>query len=321
MMKNDHWSAIEELSKHKRLYIYTCAVAILCSLAVSLSIPTQYVSRIILTPETKFMELSVGVPGGKLSQLLKDNSAWTETGPDVYIEILNTNDFRNKVKQLHVRTSDSTFNGTYEQYLKTKMKYPWYYNLFYEHDIDDIVDDNIRYSLNRGNATITLQASSCDPLLSAMMPEMLKDILHEKITERYHNLYSNLASDMASNLDDALKDYHEKMKEYSDFRDSHEGVKDISYMTVQTALQKDMRTAYATCEKYREMKERFEMLAVKEDVYLTTLVNPIVARSATNPHYIANAILWLFYALVFTTLFILYRKKINIAFGKEAANG
>lgn len=318
MMRNDNWSAIEELSKHKRLYIYTCAVALLCSLIVSLSIPTQYVSRIILTPETKFFELSVGVPNGKLSKLLKDNSAWTQTGPDVYIEILNTNDFRNEVKKLKVRTSDGKFVGTYEDYLKTCMEYPWYYNLFYEHSIDDIVDENIRYSLDRGNATITLQASSCDPLLSAIMPDMLKKLLHDKITERYHNLYANLAADMKSNLEDALKDYHEKMNEYSAFRDSHEGIKDKTYMTVQTALQKDMRNAYATCEKYRELKERFEMLSVKEDVYLTTLVNPIVARNATNPHYIANAILWLFYTFVFTSLFILYRKKIRIAMGKEA---
>lgn len=321
MMKNDGWSAIDELSRHKRLYIYTCAAALLCSLIVSLSIPRQYVSRIVVTPETKFLELRVGAQGGRLSKLLKDKSAWTETGPDVYIEILHTNDFRDKVKQLLVRTSDGEFNGTYEEYLRTKMQYPWFYDLFTEHTIDDIVDNNVRYSLNRANATLTLQVSSCDPLLSAIMPEMLKKLLHEKITERYHNLYANMADDMNENLQDALKDYHEKMDEYSKFRDSHEKAKDIAYMTVQTALQAEMRKAYATCEKYREMKERYEMLSVKDDVYLTTLVNPIIAQQATNPHYIANALMWLFYSLVFTTLFILYRKKIRVIMGKEDVHG
>ena len=321
MMKSDGWSATDELFKHKRLYLYTCAAALLCSLIVSFSIPKQYVSRIIVTPETKFLELGVGAQGGRLSKFFKDNSAWTQTGPDVYIEILHTNDFRDKVKQLKVRTSDDTFKGTYEEYLNTKMEYPWYYNLFTDHTIDDIVDDNVRYSLNRSNATLTLQVSSCDPILSAIMPDMLKHLLQEKIAERYHNVYSNQAADLAEHLEDARKEYHEKMKEYSEFRDAHEGVKDKTYMTVQTALQAEMRKAYALCENYRQMKERCEMLSVKDDVYLTTLVNPIVAREATNPHYIANALLWLFYTLVFTTLFILYRKKIQLMMGKEANNG
>ncbi len=317
MKRSDDWSAIDELSKHRRLYLYTCAAAVLCSLIISFSIPKQYVSRIIVTPETKFLELQVGAQGGRLSKFLNESSVWTETGPDIYIEILHTIDFREKVKKLRVRTSDGKFAGTYEDYLKTEMDYPWYYNLFSNHTIDDIVDDNVRYSLNRGNATLTLQVSSCDPMLSAMMPEMLKQLLHEKITERYHMRYLNIAKDFEDNLKDAQAVYKEKMKEYSDFRDSHEGVKDKTYMTVQTALQAEMRRAYAQCEKFRELKERCEMLAVKGDVYLTTLVNPIVAREATNPHYIANALLWLFYSLVFTTLFILYRKKYRLLKGKE----
>lgn len=318
-MRNDGWSAIEELSKHRRLYLYTCAVAILCSLVVSFSIPKQYVSRVVVTPETKFLELNVGAKGGHLSKLLKENSVWTQSGPDIYIELVKTIDFRNQVKNLRVANTDSTFIGTYEEYLKTEMDYPWFYNLFREHDIDDIVDDNVRYSLNRSTATITIQVSSCDPYLSAVMPNMIKQLLHEKITERYHKLYSHRAADLAENLRDAQKVYHKKMKEYSEFRDAHEGVEDKTYMTVQTALQAEMRKAYELCEKYRELKERSEMLAVKEDVYLTTLVNPQVARSATNPHYFANMLIWLFYTFVFTTLFILYRKKLRIMQGKEVS--
>lgn len=317
MMKNDGWSALDELLKHKRLYVYTCAAALLCSLIVSLSIPRQYVSRVIVTPETKFLELKVGSGNGRLSKFFKDNSAWTTTGPDVYIEILHTSDFREKVKKLRVKTADGNFKGTYEEYLRKYMEYPWYYNIFYQHTIDDIIDDNVKYSLNRANATITLQVSSCDPLLSAIMPDMLKQLLQEKITERYHMLYLNQAADFEENLKDARKEYNEKMTEYSNFKDSHEGVHDKTYMTVQTALQAEMRKAYATCEKLRELKERCVMLAEKDDVYLTTLVNPVVAQSATNPHYIANALIWLFYNLIFTTLFILYRKKYRIAFGKE----
>ena len=318
MMKNDGWSALEELWKHKKLFGITCAVALLCSLVVSLSIPRQFVSRIKVSPETKFLELEVGAPkAGRLAGLLKDNSKWTTTGPDLYIEILHTTDFRNMVKQLHIATGDGGFKGTYEEYLKTYADYPWFYNLFFEHTIDDIVDSNVKYALNRGNATITIQVRSCDPYLSATMPDMIRELLEKKITERYHQLYKNMAKTYKANLDDALAKFHAKMDEYSRFKDSHEGVEDKTYMTVQTALQAEARKEKTACEKLRELKERCEMLSVKQDRYLTILVNSQMPRSASNPHYIANALIWLFYTIIFTSLFILYLKKIQLMRGKE----
>ena len=312
MMRNDDWSAIEELYKNKRMYIYTCALALLCSLVISLSIPKQYVSRIIVAPETKFLELEVGAPKGSILASMKDNSAWSSSGPDVYIEYLRTPDLREEVKKLRVKTGDGDFTGTYEEYLNTRMDYPWYYNIFYNHTIDDIVDDNVKYYLDRGNATITIQVSSCDAHLSASMPDMIKELLQERIALRFRNLYTNRAVDFAANLEDAQKDYEAKFREYTSFKDSHEGIKDKTYMTVQTSLQRDMRNAQAVCEKLRELKRRCEMLAEKNDVYLTTVINSTVARSATNPHYVANALIWIFYSLIFTSLFILYRKKFTV---------
>ena len=188
-------------------------------------------------------------------------------------------------------------------------KSAWWNRLMRADGINDIMERCIKYEVNTRNGMITIQVSDQNPCIASLMVDSIT-IRIQKVMEKYmiHKAVTNY-NNWKKLRYSTWKEYKDASRKYADFIDSNTNITQPSTKINSEQLQAEV---YRTMAVYQEAASRCkvaEMQIQRTRPLFVKIVNNTVPLNPSNPKWIQNIAIWLFYSITGTTLFILYRRK------------
>ena len=260
------------IGNKKKLFLKVSIITFILSCVIILPVPRYYVCEVELAPE-----IGVAEGGSSLSDLASTfglNIGSGITGdaisPDLYPELLKSNDFIYNLITCPIKTTDGKVSTTYYDYLlKHQKKNPltapirWIGGLFQkkkeskpikainkfnlteeESNIFGKIKDHISCQIDLKTRKITLSVEDQDPLVTATMAEQLRRKLQEFIT-RYRTSKSQRDLEYYTKLSRQAKAEYEKARQrYSSFSDANMDAILVSYNSKKDDLENEMQLKY-----------------------------------------------------------------------------
>ena len=290
----------------RRLFALAVLFAVIGSCIVSASIPDVYASRAIISIDNNDNDpLEKGNILSNLKEMLVSSESNVLSESRVYMKIVQSSEFENGLRTAEVVTEKGE-KMNFADYL-AKERMPWWSGgerLFAER-----VEDCVKYEMNTHNDNITVQVELQDAVVACAMVDTIINRLHcymsEYMVKKAKIAYCNQLAERTK----IEADYKDIMKKKAQYADSNFGAERPDVASNIEALQKEadrlteMRNDAAVKTEMAKMEiERTRPTFIK-------LVSNHVANNPLHPHWIANFMIWLFYSLTATLLFVLYRKK------------
>lgn len=275
----------------KKKAIATCFfVTAVVAVIVSFSIPRIYKSNVTLAPESS-------IAGGftnfsSLAEMVGINLNFTNSGdaiyPEIYPDLIRSNDFLVSLFDVEVVSQDSTIRTTYYDYIQNRQKAPWWtlpigwINVLLPKDDDgsqqhgnapdpfmltkeqdDVVkaiSANIKCGVDKKTNVISIEVTAQDPLIAATMTEVVRKQLQVFITN-YRTNKARMDMEYISGLcDEAFTNYEKSRREYSLFSDANQKIFLPSVNMKREALENEMTLKY---DVYKQLAEQLEITKAK----------------------------------------------------------
>ena len=324
--------------KKKALTICFFVTAIV-AVIVSFSIPRIYKSNVTLSPESS---VSSGFSNfSSLAEMVGLNfnmaSGSDAIYPEIYPDLIRSNDFLVSLFDVEVTSLDSTIHTTYYDYIKNEQKAPWWtlpikwisdlipqddggiqqhgdapdpFMLTKEQDgVATSISGNINCSVDKKTNVISIEVTAQDPLIAATMTEVVRKQLQVFITNYRTNKARSDMEYIQGLCDEAFADYEVARKKYSKFSDSNQNILLSSYRMKQEELENEMSLKYDT---YKQLAEQLQITKAKVQEHTPAFT---IVQMATVPLKHSNTkkivILFLFEVLAMGTylLIIAYRNR------------
>lgn len=261
--------------KWRIMIIFAIAFAVSCIMIFP--VPRYYTASVELAPE---LDLQTGWGGGiadiasSMGLNLNDGLTLDAISPELYPELLKSNNFVINLIDCKVKSSDGKINTTYYDYLAQYQKYsPWakaigaVASIFKseesggdggkksidpfkltkeEDDIFNVIKGSIRCSVDKKTDVITIVVEDQDPLIAATMSNAAMHQLQEFIT-RYRTSKARNDVDYYTKLTKEAKAQYEKARRlYGGYSDANMDVLLQSFKSRQEDLENDMQLKFNT---------------------------------------------------------------------------
>lgn len=275
----------------KKKAIATCFfVTAVVAVIVSFSIPRIYKSNVTLAPESS-------VAGGftnfsSLAEMVGINLNMTSNGdaiyPEIYPDLIRSNDFLVSLFDVEVTSLDSTIHTTYYDYIQNQQKAPWWtlpinwildlipkddediqqhgdapdpFMLTKEQDdVVKAISASIKCGVDKKTNVISIEVTAQDPLIAATMTEVVRKQLQVFITN-YRTNKARMDMEYISGLcDEAFTNYEKARKEYSLFSDANQKIFLPSINMKREVLENEMMLKY---DVYKQLAEQLEITKAK----------------------------------------------------------
>lgn len=267
---------IKRIAQHWKLFIIVSIITFALACAIILPVPRYYVSSVELAPE---MNGNMSSGGGGLADLASSVGINLNNGqnidaiyPDLYPELMQSNDFLINLAGCRVKTNDGKVDTTYYDYLRafqkknpllapiaaikksfTKKEQPQYrsvkkLNIFNLSKDESCVlgkmRDNISCSIDKKTGLINISVKDQDPLVCANISDsamaQLQDFIIRYRTSKAKNdvkYYSKLTSQ-------AKAEYEKARRLYGYYADANTDVTLQSIKSKEEDLENDMQLKY-----------------------------------------------------------------------------
>ena len=328
---------IKVMLKYKKLYLITCGIAFIFGLIISFSLPKQYKSRVMLSPETSDGNKSLGSLGS-LTSLIGANInllGQDAINPQYYPNVMQSTKFIVSLFDIKLESADGQLNVTLYDYCKNHQKQPWWSALnptklfsnkqkeegklkkklipgvYLTQEEEDIVND-IRNMLtckfNPQDEFITITANAQDPLISTELVDSASNRLQSFIIE-YRTSKARHDKEYLQNLyNEAGERYQKARIQYANFFDSYEKAVLQSYVTRRDELENQMQLEYTI---YSQLAQQLQMAKAKvmERTPVFAVIEPAtVPLRKDSPKTMLIVIGWIMVAFIGTTSWIFLKR-------------
>lgn len=338
----DFGKILKDLLKNKMLYVKVLPVAFLLAVVYAISLPNFYNCTVTLAPEMGRTKTAGGLAG--LASSIGINLGSAQAGadainPTLYPDLMNSVDFKTSLFSVPVTIegnkekgeSDSTM--TYYNYLSNAQKAPWWRNgvkavlsLFKgkEPDVNEkvdpfrltvkqasvvkAIDKNVTCGVDKKTGVITIKVTDQNPVIAAKMADTVKTRLQNFITD-YRT--SKARVDLEYNKKIAAKTkarYEKARKLYAEFSDANQDIILESVRQRQTELENEMQLQYNAYTQVAAQLLAAEAKVQEETPAFTTLKSATVPILKAGPQRAKMCIIFVFFAFLFTTVWILYKE-------------
>lgn len=204
---------VKAMWQHRKLYFITLPIVIVISCLLILCVPRYYNSTAKLAPElSSFNSSSLGDLASSFGFDLGNSSSNGDAiFPELYPDLINSNDFLTSLFDVKVKSLDGTINTTYYDYLATKQESPWWSKTmntvkswFAEKDTTTNANNNkvnpfrltkqqdriarsiaskVSCTVDKKNYVISISVQDQDPLICATLTDTVQSRLQQFITE------------------------------------------------------------------------------------------------------------------------------------------
>lgn len=332
---------IRTLWKHRMLFVKVAACTFVISCAIILPVPRTFHADVTVAPEQGAVE------GGTLSSIassfgfnIGDGATTDAFYPDIYPDVMASNEFIAKLLQVRVRTIDGEIDTDYYTYLmkhqkKTFYKIPFNWckkqirilldpprksgegdgfagiNTFMlsekQAGVFELVRNNIDCSMDKKTGIITISVTDQDPLICATMADSAMCHLQDFITLYRTNkarvdyeYYKQLTAEMR-------QEYELALKVYSNYCDANRNAVLQSYLSQRDKLENDLQLKLSA---YNTMNT--QLIAARSKVQERTpafslLQGPTVPYKPSGPKRMLFVLAMLFLAACGTAAFVFKR--------------
>lgn len=307
MSSEDH-SAWAIIKARRWLFLMAAAVALAGSTVVSLSIPPVYASRtrIILEADdalySPFSEqlARMGIDVETASDFTSD--------PFVYDKIVHSPSFLRSMAQVKVGTGPGGTKPTLAQYAIEMERGAWW-PTWDKPSADERIARHIKCSTDLSTGIITLQATAQHAAIAKQLVDSAANHLQRAIAHYRAERANREVGSLEEQLQKAASRYHGAQKQLASFRDAHYGTLSPAAKAKEESLERESQRLY---EAYNDMAlrtERTRQAMQKATPAFTPLVESMVPVSASSPHWTANFLVWLFYCMMLTAWYVLYKAR------------
>ena len=268
-------------AKKKKFY-KVWAITFVIASAYIVSLPRYYTSEIKLAPEME-SAISEGAIGSLASSFGVDIGSMATSdaiSPELYPELLGTNDFIALLFPMTVENLDGTIKTTYYEYMSKHQKTAWWGGITRtiksifkgseEKDspnvniseinplnmtkkqsrIADNIKNKISCSIDRKTSLITINVTDQDPRICATIADSIRIKLQEFIID-YRTKKARIDVEYFKNLvEKSKKEYDEARHRYSNYTDSHLNSVLERVKSTQSDLENDMQLKYSNYTAY-----------------------------------------------------------------------
>jgi uncharacterized protein involved in exopolysaccharide biosynthesis len=244
---------IGQLWAKKKTFFKVWIITFVLASAYILCIPRTYSSEIKLAPEidNSFSEGALGSIASSFGFDIGSMATTDAISPELYPELLATNDFVCLLFPMTVENKDNTLKTSYYEYLDKHQKSPWWsfisrwvkslmpqdkdvivgggkkgtmnpLNLTRRQSmIAESVKDNIICSIDRKTSMITIEVTDQDPRICATIADSIRLKLQEFIID-YRTKKARIDVEYYRNLVAESKEEYEKARQiYAKYADTH----------------------------------------------------------------------------------------------------
>ncbi len=324
------WQAI---IRNRKLYYVVLPVALLVAFIIEKSVPPYYKCEVILAPEAGGGGSSMGQLASLASSfgvsLGGGNAGGDAITPSLYPDLMKSTDFKTSLFPIKVHGKKYKTSITYYDYLKNEWKEPWWEDFFglmapekkkdtlvnnfeltsEQMRIAGMINKNIVCVINKKTGLISINVTAQDPYIVALLADSVKTRLQDFLTD-YRTKKSRHDLEYAEMLlRQAKKDYEHARQKYVEFVDANQDIVLESIRQKQTDLENDLQLQY---NNYNTLSA--QVLAYKAKVQeatpaFTTLQRATVPLAPAGPKKGQIVFVCLFLAVLFTTMWILYKEK------------
>lgn len=269
--------AVAKIVLHERKPLtISIIVGIVLGLIIALSTPRAYTSDVILAPELSASGLGLS---GSLADMASSfgidlgsaGKSMDAIYPEIYPEIITSNDFIQTLFTVPVRLKNDDNVRTYFDHLVKDTKIPfWQYPKMWlskllrpkdpvgkpggkpdpfkvsrvEDEMYKAISGNIGCLVDKKTSVITISVTDQDPLVAAIMADTLQQRLQNYITS-YRTKKARIDFDYYSKLhDEAKAKYRKAQSTYASFCDANQDAVLETYIAKRDELENDMQTAF-----------------------------------------------------------------------------
>lgn len=305
----DILTIIQRIWQKKKLFMKVTAITFVMSCLLILPVPRYYNSSVTLAPEIGDIMASNSLASMASSFGLNvgNNSTGDAIYPDLYPDLINSNDFVANLIYKKITTDDGETSITYYEYLAKHQKknplllpFAWLQKIvtsiftqetstkekkqidFFrltekENGIIEKIKHQITCSINIKNGMIVISVQDQDPLVAATMAEETRKELQHFITN-YRTNKARIDFEYYNKLTiDAKKDYEKARLLYGKYADGNMDVYLESYKLKLNDLENDMQIKFNT---YNTLNSQLQ--SAKAKIQENTPVFTVI-KSATIP--------------------------------------
>jgi uncharacterized protein involved in exopolysaccharide biosynthesis len=317
--------------KRRKLIFRICLIGVVLGIIVAISIPKEYTTTVILTPEitSKSTKGNVNALAAIAGVDLSSGSNTSELSPALYPDIASSTPFLMGLLEIQVTDLRKGIHKSLYDYLLEDQKAAWWsyimrapfqlISLFSSQS--DSIENNqssskvisltkeqssivnalgkrINVSVDIKTGVITLTSTMQNPKISATIADTITSYLQQYIIS-YRTLKARQDLTFSENLyKEAKTDYYKAQQKYASYIDENMGIISARYRTTQEQLQNEMNLAYSV---YNQMAQQLQSAKIKvqDTTPVYKIIQPaVVPLKASSPKKILILIGFLFLAFV-----------------------
>ena len=337
--KEEHLKQIDvvaiakEMKKHKKLYLIALPISFVLSCLLILCVPRYYSSTAKLAPEiSSFSSSSLGDIASSFGFDIGGSSSNGDAiFPELYPELIESNDFMVGMFDVKVKSKDGSINTTYYDYLATKRQTPWWtkaYNsvkqLFDTPDstpvskngkanpfqltrrqdqIARLMSKNIKCDIDKKNYVISISVEDQDPLICATLADTVQAKLQNFITD-YRTKKAKKDLEYYKKLSSDAKSKYERIRQqYGSYSDANQDVVLESYRLKANDMENEMQLLYNTYTTLQAQVQQAQAKLLMQTPAFTTLQSASVPLKPAGPKRMLFVLGMTFIAFIVVTVY------------------
>ena len=331
----DILTVAKRITSKKWIFLKVSVATFVVACALILPVPGFYDSSVVLAPE-------IGDIMGKNSLMSMASSLGLNMGnsatgdaiyPDLYPELINSNDFVVRLVNYKVKTLDGTVSTTYFEYLdKYQKKNPitapfrWIggikkffnkkkpstdnvpLNLFHLNEKQEGIlgkmKELITCSIDPKTGIITISVQDQDPLIAATIANATKSELQNAITLYRTNKARNDLEYYQKLTAEAKEKYERARQLYGSYADANMDVVLESFQSKKNDLENDMQLKYNTYSALNTQLQSAQAKVQENTPAFTILKEASVPLKPAGPKRMAFVLIMLILSWIVTTVWI-----------------
>ena len=294
--------------RHRGWFLAALGVALVGSILTSLAIPTTYASRsrIILEADDALYSPVVQQLSGLGLEV--DAAADFTSDPFVYDKILHSSSFLQSLMQVPIALPHSHQSVSIADYISRHERRSWW-NALFPPTMADLMAAHVKCATDLSTGIITLQAEAQDAQVAKAMVDSATSLLQQTIAAYRSERAEQESQRQQAMLTADSTRYVKAQQALAAFRDAHYGTLSPAAQAQEEDLERESQRLFEAFNKTALQKRQTDILMHKQSPAFTLLEESSVAIDAFAPHWLANFLVWLFYAAIVAMWVVLYRNK------------
>lgn len=329
--------------RHKKAYFIVLPITFIVSCLLIICVPRYYTSTAKLAPElSSYNSSSLGDIASSFGiELGGSSSNGDAIFPELYPELISSNDFLTSLFDVKVTSIDGKIDTTYYSYLATMQQSPWWSKMMNgvkswfatkdtttiaqnakvnpfkltkrQNDIAQAISGNVSCSVDKKNYVISITVQDQDPLICATLADTVQQRLQQFITE-YRTSKARKDLQYYQKLCSEAKGKYEKVRRtYGTYADANQDVILESYKLKQNDLENQMQLLYNNYTALQAQVQQAQAKLLMQTPAFTTLQNASVPLKPAGPKRMIFVLGMTFFAFIIVTIYSIR----NIIFREE----